>query len=117
VKAKVYVMNRDELEEEAAVVEGTLSLHERPISVLIDPGSTHSYVSESCACLMHWDGKELPYDLLVSTLLGRTVVAYRITPSCEIQVGREILQGDLIIMAIGDYDVIVGMDWWSKYRA
>jgi hypothetical protein len=75
VKVNVYAMKRDELEAEAAVVEGMLSLHGRPINVLIDPGSTHSYVSETCTCLMHWVGEELPYDLLVSTPLGRTVVA------------------------------------------
>jgi predicted aspartyl protease len=97
VKTKVYAMNRDELEAEAAVVEGTLSLHGRPVNVLIDPGSTHSYVSNTCACLMNWDGDELPYDLLISTPLGRTVVACRIALDCGIQVGKYILRGDRIL--------------------
>jgi hypothetical protein len=58
---------------------------------------------------------ELPCDILVKTPLGRTVVACRIALDCEIQVGRETLPGDLIIMVIEDYDVIFGMDWLSKY--
>jgi hypothetical protein len=53
----------------------------------------------------------------VSTSLGRTVVLCRIASDYEIQVGREIFRGNLIIMVIEDYDVILGMDWLSKYGA
>jgi hypothetical protein len=66
VKAKVFALKKKELGEDAAMVEGTLSLHGTPINVLIDLGSTHSYVNKVYTCHMNWVGEELLYDLLVS---------------------------------------------------
>jgi hypothetical protein len=62
-------------------------------------------------------GEDLPYVLHVSIPLGRTAVASRYVPDCNILVGREVLEEDQIIMAIKDYDLILGMDWLSKYEA
>jgi hypothetical protein len=53
VKAKVFVLNREELGTDATVVEGTLFLHGRLVNALIDPGSMHSYMNETCACHMN----------------------------------------------------------------
>jgi hypothetical protein len=61
--------------------------------------------------------EDLPYDIVISTPLERTVVVSRVARRCEIQVGREILHGDLIVMAIKDYDLILDMDWLSKHGA
>jgi hypothetical protein len=61
--------------------------------------------------------EKLPYELLVSTPLGRTRVVSRILPGCEILVSREVLQGDLIEITINDYDRILGMDWLSRHGA
>jgi Fe2+ transport system protein FeoA len=54
---------------------------------------------------LSWVGKDLPYEIVVSTTLGNTGVVRRIVSGCEIQVGREVLLGDLIEMEISDYDV------------
>jgi hypothetical protein len=59
----------------------------------------------------------LPYEILVSTPLGKTKIVRRIVLGCEIQVGREVLLGDLIEMEIDDYDMILGMDWLSRHGA
>jgi hypothetical protein len=86
MKAKVFALNREELGVDAIMVEGTLSLHGRLVIALIDPESTQSYITEACACHTNWVGEELPYNLLVSTLLGKIVMA-----GCIIKVSRETL--------------------------
>jgi hypothetical protein len=46
----------------------------------------------------------------VSTSLGKTVEAGKYVLDCGIQVGREVLKVDRIIIPIEDYDLILGMD-------
>jgi hypothetical protein len=60
-------------------------------------------------------GKELPYEMHMSTRLGKLSIANRIMPNCEFRVGKEIMKADLIVMAIEDYDLILGMDWLPKH--
>jgi hypothetical protein len=74
-------------------------------------------VNEAYACHVNWVGKELAYNLHVSTSLGKTAMASKFVLGCNIQVGRETLQEGLIVMTIGDYDLILGMDWLSKHGA
>jgi hypothetical protein len=77
---------------------------------LIDPGYTHSFVNDTHACHLDWVGRDLPYVLHVSTPLGRSAVASKYVPDCEIKVGREVLKRNLIVMDFEDYDLILGID-------
>jgi hypothetical protein len=38
-------------------------------------------------------------------------------PNCKIQIGREILKADIIVMPIEDFDLILGMDWLLRHTA
>ena len=49
--------------------------------------------------------------------LGKTVQCESHYPACKVQVGSFILSADLIILGMKDFDVILGMDWLSTYRA
>ncbi|RVW22924.1 Retrovirus-related Pol polyprotein from transposon 17.6 [Vitis vinifera] len=73
------------------VVTGTLRIHTLFARVLIDPGSTHSFVSVSFAGLLGLPVASMDFDLIVATPVGDSVVA--------------------------DFDVILGMDWLASYHA
>jgi predicted aspartyl protease len=110
VKMKVFALGRNELGANSAIVEGTLTVHNFNVNVLIDPGSSHSYINEDRACHLGWDSLDLPYTLLVSALLGKSVEAEKYIPRCVVRVGKEELPGDLIVMPFKDYNLILGMD-------
>jgi hypothetical protein len=88
VKAKVFILKCEKLGVDVIVVEGMLSVHGSPVTVLIDPESTYSFVNKTCTCHMSYVGEVLPYVLHVSTPLGRTSMASRYVPDYNIQVGR-----------------------------
>jgi hypothetical protein len=92
------------------MVEGTFSIHDCHFTALINPGSTHSFVNKTRTWYLNWVGKELPYIMHVSTPMGKTAVANKYIPDYDIQVGKEALRRDLIVMAIKDYDLILGID-------
>jgi hypothetical protein len=117
VKAKVFALNREELGVDAAIVEGTFTIHGCSVTALIDPGSTCSFINKTCACYLDWVGEELPYVLHVSTPWERTAVANNYVLDQKIQVRRKVLKANLIVMPIEDYDLILGMYWLSKHGA
>jgi hypothetical protein len=110
VKAKVFALNREELRADVTVVEGMFTIHGCSITTLIDPNSTYSFINETCACHLDWFGEKLSYVLHVSTPLGKLAMANKYVPGHEIQVGREALKADLIVMPIEDYDFILRID-------
>ena len=38
-------------------------------------------------------------------------------PRCRVQIGECIMFADLIVLPMHDFDVILGMDWLTRYRA
>ncbi|XP_028110447.1 uncharacterized protein LOC114308962 [Camellia sinensis] len=61
--------------------------------------------------------ESLPYLLCLSALFGESVLCSSIYHACEIQVGDATLFVDLLPLDIWHFDVILGMDWLSKYCA
>ena len=55
--------------------------------------------------------------LLVSTPMGDVVLVTMVYKDCELKIGKKELNVDLIPLAIHDFDMILGMDWLSFYRA
>ena len=99
------------------VVAGQISIARTSAYALIDYGASHSFVSAMFV-------KKLDMD---PALLGEACVVF--LPSVEILTsrfsfkevhakvaGRE-LPVDLIVLEMVDYDVILDMDWLSKYNA
>ena len=64
------------------VVTGTLRIHTLFARVLIDPGSTHSFVSVSFAGLLGLLVASMDFDLIVASPVGDSVVASRMLRNC-----------------------------------
>jgi hypothetical protein len=55
--------------------------------------------------------------LMFSTPLGERVDINEKYRGCNVQIGGQNLQVDLITLTIQDFDVILGMDWLGKHHA
>ena len=67
VPARVYALDKNEVEGEADVVEGTLLVSGKLSKVLIDPGSTHLFVRPRFMKELKLNFEILPYLVKVST--------------------------------------------------
>ncbi|GFS29227.1 hypothetical protein Acr_00g0005870 [Actinidia rufa] len=100
-----------------SVVSGILPICDQPAHVLMDSGSTHSFVSNSFERYLTTSPVSLEYELSVSLPSGDTMSCDRVYSSCEIRVNDVPMYVDLIPLEIHGFDVILGMDWLSSYRA
>ncbi|XP_052190408.1 uncharacterized protein LOC127800028 [Diospyros lotus] len=113
VQGRVYALTSVEAEQGSGTIQGILSLYNHDVQVLFDIGATHSFIAPHVMCYIPHSWIAFPYHLIVSTPGDRVMVGRGKFENCEIGVHDRKLLGDLIILDISDFDLILGMDWLS----
>ena len=116
-QARAYAIRACEDPDILGVIAGTFTLFDIDLYALINLGSTHSYI-----CMEKMSDKLssielLAYDLLVISPLGHSVRVNRVYKNCFLMVYDREFSVDLIAFPFYEFDLILGMDWLSKYRA
>ncbi|KAL5554728.1 hypothetical protein UlMin_042129 [Ulmus minor] len=103
--------------EPSTVVSGQLIVASIPAYVLIDSGATHSFASEMFAIRI--DRCHYQSDGMFSTTLpsGEVMLSTCWLRAVPMIVDDRELFVNLIVLDMHDFDVILGMDWLSKYNA
>ncbi|KAL0299993.1 UNVERIFIED_CONTAM: hypothetical protein Sangu_2504300 [Sesamum angustifolium] len=99
------------------VISGTILLFDVEAYVLIDPGSTHSFISSELASKIPGKNSPLGYNLMVYLPVGGGVVVNSVRKGSIVRIGDVNLPVDLVVMDLEEFDVILGMDWLAKHRA
>ncbi|XP_070054570.1 uncharacterized protein [Nicotiana tomentosiformis] len=99
------------------VITGIVSVYHKEVSVLFNPGSTHSYVSSYFAHHLDMPRESLVLSVHVSMLVGDTIIVDRVYRSCVVTTGSLDTRVDLLLLSMVDFDVILGMDWLSPCHA
>ncbi|XP_070018788.1 uncharacterized protein [Nicotiana sylvestris] len=116
--ARFYaVLDRQNAEASNKVITCILSICGRPAYVLVDLGSTFSYVFPYFCVEFEKASEQLGVPFEVSTPIGESVKVEYIFKNCTITVqGRE-TSADLNLLDMVDFDIIAGMDWLSSCHA
>ena len=116
-QARVYAITRQEAPFAPNVVTGILSVYGHDAYILIDPGSTCSFISYEFALRVHSDITSLGYDIYVSMLADDVVLVNTIVKDCVVVMGDVSLKVNLVVINLRDFDVILGMDCLSQNHA
>ena len=82
--------------------------------VLFDTGASHSYISREFVDKFRLPTQTLRTHLIVSSP-GAEYMASRWCNQIPLTIGIHVFPSDLIILESQGLDVILGMDWMSKY--
>jgi len=99
------------------VVAGTFLVNAFTTRILFDAGATHSFVNSATAKRLACHLNEMNVQLCVTTLVGSVYQAKYIGRNYPIIIQGRMLSADLVLFRIQGYDVILGMDWLTKYKA
>ena len=115
---RVYALTQGEAEAGTSkVVAGQISIVYTSAYTLIYSGVSHSFVSATFVKKLDMVHVLLDEVCIVSLPSGENLTSRFSFNDVPLKVaGRELLV-DLIVLEMVDYDVILGMDWLSKYNA
>ncbi|KAL4311186.1 hypothetical protein GQ457_01G017040 [Hibiscus cannabinus] len=115
--AKVYHIRTGEEKDAPDIVTGTFQLFNNPIIALIDPGSTHSYISSKLVQDRGITSESTSSDVLVINPIGHSVRVNKICKQCPIVIQGIEFPADLMELPFFEFEIILGMDWLHTYHA
>ncbi|KAL2223980.1 UNVERIFIED_CONTAM: Transposon Tf2-12 polyprotein [Sesamum indicum] len=116
-QARIYNITREEAPASNDVISGTILLYDIAAYVLIDPGSTHSYISSEFASKIPGENSPLGCNLMVYLPVGGGVIVNSVRKGSLVRIGDVNLPVDLIVLDLKEFDVILGMDWLAQHKA
>ncbi|CAL9025414.1 unnamed protein product [Prunus brigantina] len=99
------------------MVEGTFLVFNSWARILFDPGATNSFISMSFASILGLEYEFMKSSLMIGSPLGKCVEVNKLCRSCPIEISDHKLVVDLIILEFMVYDVILGMDLLTQFKA
>ncbi|GJU14653.1 putative reverse transcriptase domain-containing protein [Tanacetum coccineum] len=115
--AKVYVVGNTGTSLDFNVVTGTFLLNDRYASILFDTGADRSFVSTIFSSLFDITPTTLDHYYDVELADGKIIGIKTIIRGCTLNFLNHPFNINLLSIELGCFDVIIGMDWLSKYHA
>ncbi|XP_028081335.1 uncharacterized protein LOC114282792 [Camellia sinensis] len=116
-QGRVFVLMPGYVQNTKSVVLGIIPIYAQNAYVLIDSGSTHSFISYAFSRKLTRPLELMNCLLAVSTPSRGSMICAYVYPTCEIMTSDKILYVDLLPLRIYYFDCILGMDWLTKYYA
>ncbi|GKB23976.1 reverse transcriptase domain-containing protein, partial [Tanacetum coccineum] len=115
--AKVYVVSNAGTNLDSNVVTGTFLLNGHYASILFNIGADRSFVSTTFSSLIDITPTTLDHYYDVKLADGKIIGINTIIRGCTLNFLDRPFNINLMSVELGSFDVIIDMDWLSKYHA
>ncbi|GJR21912.1 putative reverse transcriptase domain-containing protein [Tanacetum coccineum] len=115
--AKVYMVGNAGTNPDSNVVTGTFLLNNCYASILFDTGADRSFVSTAFSYQIDITPTTLDHFYNVELVDGRIIGLNTIIQGCTLNLLNHPFNIDLMHVELGNFDIIIGMDWLAKYHA
>ena len=119
VGGRIYCIGAGEEKGENAhaVVSGTLIVNTLLAKFLFDAGATDSFINPKTTKKKPCHLDEIDTRLCVTTPVRSLYQSEVILRDFPVIIQKRVFPADLILLGIQGYDVMLGMDWLTKYQA
>ncbi|GJV35975.1 putative reverse transcriptase domain-containing protein [Tanacetum coccineum] len=114
--ARAYSVGTTRTNSNSNVVTGTFLLNNRYASILFDIGADRSFMSTASGSLIDIIPTTLDHGYDVELADGRIIWVNTLIQGCTLNFLNHPFNIDLMPVEMGSFDVIIGMDWLSKYH-
>ncbi|GJT22950.1 putative reverse transcriptase domain-containing protein [Tanacetum coccineum] len=98
------------------VITGTFLLNNRYATILFDTGTDRSFVSNTFSALINITPTTLESHYDIELAEGKIIGVNTIIRGCTLNFMNHPFNIDLMPVPLGSFDVIIGMDWLTKYH-
>ncbi|XP_075483636.1 uncharacterized protein LOC142523790 [Primulina tabacum] len=111
--SRAYVMHAEEAEAEP---DSTMIIGIATYS-LLDSGATHSFIFETLSSDLVIVPEAMDLGFRVSIHSGDQMFTSRIVRNMELRLQKNVVQADMIVLLVPEFDIILGIDWLSSNEA
>ena len=116
-RARTFNMTMKDAVQDSDVVAGMLVVNSLNAKVLIDSGATKSFISKNFVDKLNCATQPLEPNLVIEVANQDKVSVDSICPSCDIEIEGCHFFANLIPFKLGEFDIILGMDWLADHDA
>ncbi|GJY33497.1 putative reverse transcriptase domain-containing protein [Tanacetum coccineum] len=116
-QGRAYMLRDKNAHQDPNVVTGTFLLNQHLAKVLFDSGADKSFISIFVASKLNSPSIIIDtfYDIEMAD--GNLVSTNTVIKGCTLTLLNQPFEIDLMPIKLGSFDVVIGMDWLSKYHA
>nr|GEX03067.1 reverse transcriptase domain-containing protein [Tanacetum cinerariifolium] len=116
-RGRAYVQRKKNAHQNLDVVTGTFLLNQHLARVLFDSGADKSFVSISLASMLNIPPITLDTTYDIEMADGNLVGTNTVIQGCTLILLNQPFKIEIMLIKLGSFDVVIGMDWLSKYHA
>ncbi|GJY09790.1 reverse transcriptase domain-containing protein [Tanacetum coccineum] len=116
-QGRAYVLRDKKAHQDPNVVMGMFLLNQHLAKILFDSGADKSFISMSLASKLNLPFITIDtfYDIKMAD--GNLVSTNTVIKGCTLTLLNHPFEIDLMPVKLGSFDIVIGMDWLSKYHA
>ncbi|GKE11699.1 putative reverse transcriptase domain-containing protein [Tanacetum coccineum] len=115
-QGRAYALGGRDANPDSNVITGTFLLNYHYATVLFDTGADRSFVSTTFSALINITPTILENHYDVELADGKIIGVNTIIRGCTLNFINHPFNIDLMSVPLGSFDVIIGMDWLTKYH-
>ncbi|GJU10485.1 putative reverse transcriptase domain-containing protein [Tanacetum coccineum] len=116
-RGRAFILGAEESRQDSNIMMGTFTLNNHFATTLFDSGVDYSFVSTTFIPLLGLEPSELGFKYEIEIASGQLVEIDKVIKGCKLEIEGHVFDIDLIPFGHGSFDVIIGMDWLSNYKA
>nr|GEU84122.1 putative reverse transcriptase domain-containing protein [Tanacetum cinerariifolium] len=116
-QGRVYALGGRDASPDSNVIMGTFLINNHYAKILFDTGADRSFVSTTFSALIDITPTALETHYDVELADGKIIRVNAIIRGCTLNFMNHPFNIDLMPVPLGSFDVIIGMDWLTKYHA
>ncbi|GJW48565.1 putative reverse transcriptase domain-containing protein [Tanacetum coccineum] len=116
-RGRAFMLGAEEARQDLNIVTGTFTLNNHFATALFDSSADYSFVSTTFIPLLGLEPNDLGFRYEIEIASGQLVEINKVIKGCKLEIKGHVFDIDLIPFGHGSFDVIIGMDWLSNYKA
>ncbi|GJV35475.1 putative reverse transcriptase domain-containing protein [Tanacetum coccineum] len=116
-RGMAFMLRAEEARQDPNIVTGTFTLNNHFATTLFDSSVDYSFASTTFIPLLGLEPSDLGFRYEIEIASGQLVEIDKVIKGCKLEIEGHVFDIDLIPFGHGSFDVIIGIDWLSNYKA
>ncbi|GJW68758.1 putative reverse transcriptase domain-containing protein, partial [Tanacetum coccineum] len=116
-RGMAFMLRAVKARQDPNIVTGTFTLNNHFSTTLFDSSVDYSFASTTFIPLLGLEPSDLGFRYEIEIASGQLVEIDKVIKGCKLEIEGHVFDIDLIPFGHGSFDVIIGIDWLSNYKA